>query len=221
MAIIESDIQYNWVRKRVSKLKEKVDENTPTNNPYRIELELLSKLEQEYSEEHPIILGKEEKTIIPSVERTSINIYEGLPIMLEAVKGTALCEEIGKVAEWLNSRLKRRKNGPYSIRKFSEIDVQLVNQAVWSLGKKLYETNIDYSDDRQVVIDQIKEKYSAVFQNYIAEKKLGWSDKKFKHRMVNSAAKGSYLSFTETEVQQIVLGVREIASWMLSIEFVP
>lgn len=154
-----------------------------------------------------------------NTERVKFGIYEGLPELLEAVKGTALCAEIGKVAEWMNSRLKRRKNGPYSIRKFTESDVQLVNQAVWSLGKKLSDVTIEYSTDRQVVIDQIKEKLAPVFLTYVAVKKMGWSDKKFKHRMVNSSAKGSYLSFTESDVQQIVLSVREIAARMLSMEF--
>ena len=59
MAINENKIQYDWVRKRVSKLKEKVDENTSSYNPYRIELELLSKLEKEYSDDHADIQEKE------------------------------------------------------------------------------------------------------------------------------------------------------------------
>ena len=221
MAVIENDIQYNWVQRRVLKLKEKVDENTPLDNRYRIELELLSKIEKEYSEEHPIIQEKVEEIITTNIKRTTIKIYEGLPIMLKAVKGTALCEEIGKNSQWMSGRLNRSKNGLYSIRQFTESDVHLVNKAVWSLGKKLSEVSIEYSTNRQVVIDQIKLKLSAVFLNYIAVKEMEWSEKKFKTCMVNTKAKGKYASFTEYDVQQIICAVHKLAVKMLSIEFIP
>lgn len=98
MAVIENDIQYNWVRKRVSKLKEKVDENTPTNNSYRIELELLSKIEKEYSEEHASDM--EAVKIIEDTERTQINVYEGMVMVAEMVKMKALSEASGKSQAW-------------------------------------------------------------------------------------------------------------------------
>jgi len=52
MAKIENEIQYNWAVKRVEELLPMVGDNTPLNDPNSIELELLSNMVADYSEEH-------------------------------------------------------------------------------------------------------------------------------------------------------------------------
>ena len=52
MARIENKTQYEWAVKRVEELLPLVDDNTPCNDPNSIELELLSNLVADYSEEH-------------------------------------------------------------------------------------------------------------------------------------------------------------------------
>ena len=52
MAKIERESQYEWAGKRVEELLPLVSEETPEDDPSRIELELLSELVSEYSEEH-------------------------------------------------------------------------------------------------------------------------------------------------------------------------
>ena len=52
MTRIENEIQYNWAVKRVEELLPAVDDNTPLDDPNCIELELLSNLVADYSEEH-------------------------------------------------------------------------------------------------------------------------------------------------------------------------
>ncbi|MBR1521172.1 MAG: helix-turn-helix domain-containing protein [Bacteroidaceae bacterium] len=52
MAKIENYSQYEWAVARVEQLLPLVDDNTPYNAPNRIELELLSNLVADYSEEH-------------------------------------------------------------------------------------------------------------------------------------------------------------------------
>jgi HTH-type transcriptional regulator/antitoxin HigA len=52
MAKIENEIQYNWAVDRVEELLPLVDDNTPLNDPNSIELELLSNMVADYSEEH-------------------------------------------------------------------------------------------------------------------------------------------------------------------------
>lgn len=52
MTKIENQAQYEWAIKRVEKLLPLVDDNTPLNNPNSIELELLSNLVADYSDEH-------------------------------------------------------------------------------------------------------------------------------------------------------------------------
>jgi HTH-type transcriptional regulator/antitoxin HigA len=52
MAKLERESQYEWAVRRVEQLLPLVKEDTPEDNPARIELELLSELVSEYSEEH-------------------------------------------------------------------------------------------------------------------------------------------------------------------------
>lgn len=52
MTKIENENQYNWAVKRVEELLLLVDENTPADHFNSIELDLLSNLVADYSEEH-------------------------------------------------------------------------------------------------------------------------------------------------------------------------
>jgi len=52
MAKIENTIQYNWAVQRVEELLPTVNEDTPLDDPNSIELELLSNMVADYSEEH-------------------------------------------------------------------------------------------------------------------------------------------------------------------------
>ena len=52
MAKIENKEQYDWAVKRVEELLPLVDDNTSTDDPNSIELELLSNLVADYSDEH-------------------------------------------------------------------------------------------------------------------------------------------------------------------------
>lgn len=52
MAKIETKAQYDWAVKRVEQLLPLVTDDTPTDDPHSIELELLSNLVADYSETH-------------------------------------------------------------------------------------------------------------------------------------------------------------------------
>ena len=151
--------------------------------------------------------------------RIKLEVYAHLPELTEYVKSTAICREIGVTPAWLNGKLHRNVNTKYSIRKFSEDDVRRLNEGVWSVASRLMDTTIDYSEDRQLVIDQIKGKYACLFLKSIAVKKMGWTESKFKSCMVNSSANGNFMKFSKQDVQQFVLAVREVAVRMLSVEY--
>lgn len=151
--------------------------------------------------------------------RVKMDVYESFPELMEVVKATAICREVGVTSAWLNGKLHRNANSKYSIRKFSAEDVQKLNEGVWSVARKLMAANIEYSEDRQLVIDQIKERYADVFMKQIAIQKMGWSEGKIKSCMVKSSSKGRYMTFGKQEVQQLVLAMREVAARMLSIEY--
>lgn len=52
MTKIENEEQYRWALQRVEELLPKVNDDTPLNDPCSIELELLSGLVADYSDEH-------------------------------------------------------------------------------------------------------------------------------------------------------------------------
>ncbi len=52
MYLIENEEQYNWAVTRVEQLLPLVTDDTPRSDPNSIELELLSKLVADYSDEH-------------------------------------------------------------------------------------------------------------------------------------------------------------------------
>lgn len=52
MTKIENKEQYDWAMARIEQLLPLVDDNTPRNDPNSIELELLSNLAADYSDEH-------------------------------------------------------------------------------------------------------------------------------------------------------------------------
>lgn len=52
MKCIKTEEQYNWAVNRVEELLSLTDETTKTDSPLMIELELLSNLVADYSEEH-------------------------------------------------------------------------------------------------------------------------------------------------------------------------
>jgi HTH-type transcriptional regulator/antitoxin HigA len=70
MAKIANETQYNWAVARVEELLPMVDDHTPLTDPNSIELELLSNMVADYSEEH-YSLG------VPSLSDTiKLRMYE-------------------------------------------------------------------------------------------------------------------------------------------------
>ena len=151
--------------------------------------------------------------------RVKMDVYTNLPELMEVVKGTAICREIGVTSAWLNGKLHQNVNTKYSVRKFSEDDVCKLNEGVWAVARKLMDATIEYSEDRQAVIDQVKERYADVFLKQVAIRKMGWSEGKIKSCMVKTSSKGRYMTFGKQELQQLTLANREVAARMLSIEY--
>lgn len=217
MAVIENDIQYNWVRKRVSKLKEKVDENTPTNNPCRIELELLSKLEKEYCEEHASALKAIK--IIENIERTQVNVYEGMAMVAEMVKMKAFSEATGKTQALWSAKMNHNiKNGKELC--FVEADLSFLNDALLKLSKKLAKTQIVYCKNRETVVEQIREVDKIVSMPYIYDNVLGKGRVWYKDRMRMTLANGRPYYFHEDDIQKMNNAIITISNRLKSIELV-
>ena len=219
MAIIENKIQYDWVRKRVSKLKERVNETTPLDNRYRIELELLSKLEKEYSDEYSSVLEEEIKAVSNNVEKKQINIYEGLPIVLEKVKAVALSAVIGKSNAWIDIKLKHRMiKGNEN--KFTKEDLLLINNGLNIIADEILQYIIQYRNDREEVIQQVKELASFIRMPHLYSQILGKTDSWYKPRMLARVPGRKVCTFKEEDIHQINMAAAQIAEELKSIEFI-
>jgi HTH-type transcriptional regulator/antitoxin HigA len=111
MAKIENEIQYNWAINRVEQLLPLVDDNTPLNDPNSIELELLSNMVADYSDEH-FSLGIPSLTDILKLRMYEMNLNQKSMSKLIEVSPSRLCEYLTgkseptlKVARNISSKL--------------------------------------------------------------------------------------------------------------------
>lgn len=219
MAIIENKIQYDWVRKRVSKLKERVDETTPLDNRYRIELDLLSKLEKEYSVEHAAILKAAEEAVISNIAKTQVNIYKGLPIVMEKINTVALAAVIGHADTWIYNKL-RHIVIKGKAKEFIEEDLPLINKGLELLGSEIASSMVVYNADREDVIAQLKELRKLVSMPYICDNILKAKKRWMDSRMKSRSKEGKACSFKQEDIHQINMAAMQIANELKSIEFV-
>lgn len=152
-------------------------------------------------------------------QRIKLEVYQGLPIVQEMIKDLAITREMGETITWIGQRQFKRtiRNFTYS---FTENDVAKLNAAIWRIGERLSVTTIEYKEDRQEVINQIKEKLSEVFLSFICTNKLQKSIHWWNNRLKSSEAKGTKASFLPEDIAKINLAVAEIATRLLSIELV-
>ncbi|WP_419051982.1 helix-turn-helix domain-containing protein [Parabacteroides goldsteinii] len=111
MTKIENQAQYEWAVKRVEELLPLVDDNTPLNDPNSIELELLSNLVADYSEEH-YALGEPTLVDVLKLRMYEMELNQKSLSKLIGVSPSRLsdyisgkCEPTLKVAREINRKL--------------------------------------------------------------------------------------------------------------------
>ncbi|MFV0584211.1 MAG: type II toxin-antitoxin system HigA family antitoxin [Parabacteroides gordonii] len=111
MTKIENQAQYEWAVKRVEELLPLVDDNTTLNDPNSIELELLSNLVADYSEEH-YALGEPTLVDVLKLRMYEMGLNQKSLSKLIGVSPSRLsdyisgkCEPTLKVAREINRKL--------------------------------------------------------------------------------------------------------------------
>lgn len=111
MTRIENKAQYDWAMARVEQLLPLVEDNTPLDDPSSIELELLSNLVADYSDEHYAIgtptLGGILKLRMYEMKLTQKTMAELLEVSPSRVSEfiTGKSEPTLKIARLINRRL--------------------------------------------------------------------------------------------------------------------
>ncbi|WP_294618461.1 helix-turn-helix domain-containing protein [uncultured Bacteroides sp.] len=111
MTKIENQSQYEWAMRRVEELLPLVKDDTPLDNPNSIELELLSNLVADYSEEH-FALGKPTLVDILKLRMYEMGLNQKSLAKLVGVSPSRLsdyisgkCEPTLKVAREISRKL--------------------------------------------------------------------------------------------------------------------
>ena len=98
MAKIKNMEQYNWAVGRVEEIMPLVDDSTPESHPARIELELLSELVADYSEEH-FSLGEPSLTDVLRLRMYELGLTQKAMAGLIGVSPSRLCDYLSGKCE--------------------------------------------------------------------------------------------------------------------------
>lgn len=151
-------------------------------------------------------------------EKIQINIYKGLPMVLEKVKSVALSAVIGKSNAWMNNKMNRYiLNGKVS--EFTESDIPLINNALQLLGDEIAQSIVQYSDDREAVILQVKQLATVICMPYIYENVMGKGRQWYNSRVLARVPGRKVCVFKEDDILKINMAAMQIANELRSIEF--
>ena len=152
-------------------------------------------------------------------EKIQIDIYKGLPMVLEKVKSVALSAVMGKCNSWMNCKLAHTlsKGKP---KEFYEEDIPLINNGIHILGDEISQHLIEYVEDREEVIRQIKELSVYVCMPYIYGEVLNKPKSWYSTRMLARVPGRKVCVFKEDDILAINMAAMQIANELRSIEFV-
>lgn len=152
-------------------------------------------------------------------EKIQIDIYKGLPMVLEKVKSVALSAVIGKSNAWINNKINRYElNG--KIIEFIESDMCQINSGLQLLGEEISQHMIQFVDDREEVIKQVKQLSTFVCMPYIYSTVMGKGRQWYNTRMLERVPGRKVCVFKEDDILAINMAAMQIANELRSIEFV-
>ena len=152
-------------------------------------------------------------------EKIQIDIYKGLPMVMEKINTVALAAVIGKADTWIHAKLRHNVlNGKE--RYFNEEDLSLINNGLRLLGDEITHSMIVCNPNREDVISQIKELRKTVSMPYIYTECMKVSKRWFESRMAKRSKEGKACSFKEDDILKINMAAMQIANELKSIEFV-
>lgn len=168
---------------------------------------------------HIPLQRKQSKGVFMMNEKIQIDIYKGLPMVLEKVKSVALSAVIGKSNAWINNKINRYElNG--KIIEFIESDMCQINRGLQLLGEEISQHMIQFVDDREEVIKQVKQLSTFVCMPYIYSTVMGKGRQWYNTRMLARVPGRKVCVFKEDDILAINMAAMQIANELRSIEFV-
>lgn len=150
-------------------------------------------------------------------EKLKINIYKGLPMVMEKINTVALAAVIGRSDVWIYNKL-RHLVIKGKAKEFIEEDLPLINKGLELLGAEIASCMVVYSTDRDAVIAQLKELRKLVSMPYICEDVLKEQKRWMGSRMRARSKEGKACSFKEDDILRINMAAMQIANELRTIE---
>lgn len=150
-------------------------------------------------------------------EKLKINIYKGLPMVMEKINTVALAAVIGRTDAWMYHKLTHAVKKGYE-QSFKEEDLPLINNGLELLGSEIASSLVVYNADREDVIAQLKELRKLVSMPYICEDVLKVQKRWMSSRMCARSKEGKACSFKEDDILRINMVAMQIANELRTIE---
>ena len=151
-------------------------------------------------------------------EKLRVNVYKGLPMVLEKIKAVALAKVIGKADSWMVMKLRHSEVKGRKL-EFYENDIELINNGLQELGNLIASSLIEYTEDREQVIASVRAVDAYVSMPYIYLEVLKQNRLWYANRMRERKPGGKASSFKEDDILKINMGIMQIANELRSIEF--
>ena len=152
-------------------------------------------------------------------KKIQIDIYKGLPMVLEKVKSVALSAVMGKCNTWLNNKM----NG-YTVNgktfAFTDNDIPQINNGLQLLGEEISQSMVQFVDNREEVIRQVKLLATFVRMPYIYSTVMGKTKAWYDNRKLAKIPGRKVNTFKEDDILAINMAAMQIANELRSIEFV-
>lgn len=151
--------------------------------------------------------------------KLQVNVYKGLPMVLEKVKSVALSAVIGKSNAWLNLKLNHNEVKGRE-QEFYPQDLPLLNDGLVRLGDEILNSLVVYSGNREQVVEQMKTLAKMICMPYIYGEVLKKPRIWYANRTCKRSSEGKASSFSEDDVLRINMAAMQIANELKSIELV-
>lgn len=151
------------------------------------------------------------------MEKYKVQVNDAIAMVHEMVKMVALAAEIGRDSSWIHNKYSGNIIAGKK-KEFTQPDIDLINKGIQQIGERLLETNIEYSVEREAVIEQVRKVAETICMPYIYLNKLGKTKSWYFNRIKYIPATTARSSFKEKDILLINMCIREIAVKLLSIE---
>ncbi|MGN0484201.1 MAG: hypothetical protein ACI4HI_11690 [Lachnospiraceae bacterium] len=145
--------------------------------------------------------------LINSKTQMELPLKEVLSILNLWMKKQAVASGMGIDQSTYQNKLKNNvisnAKHSYVCSRFNEADVERLNAWLQTLPGQLRNLHVNWSDDREEVIRQIRMMKPLLNLNYISEKYMGMTHRKFMARCTIRSGKGCNTSFHQQDIDRL------------------